>query len=54
MEAIFALIGFSLLAALTFLGAFVWAVRSGQYDDRYTPAVRMLLDDSTEIINHHK
>ena len=27
-----------------FLVAFVWAVRSGQFDDTSTPAVRMLLD----------
>jgi cbb3-type cytochrome oxidase maturation protein len=32
--------------AAGFLGAFVWAVRSGQFDDTCTPAVRMLLDDN--------
>ncbi|MGE5431144.1 MAG: cbb3-type cytochrome oxidase assembly protein CcoS [Syntrophomonadaceae bacterium] len=36
---------FSLLVALIFLGAFLWAVRSGQYDDKLTPSLRMLLDD---------
>lgn len=36
---------FSLLVAAIFLGAFIWAVKSGQYDDKYTPSVRMLLDD---------
>lgn len=36
---------FSLLVALIFLGAFIWAVKSGQYDDKYTPSVRILLDD---------
>ena len=45
MEVIFILIGFSLLIALGFLGAFIWATRSGQYDDDYTPSVRMLFDD---------
>lgn len=30
--------------ATGFLIAFVWAVRSGQFDDTGTPAVRMLLD----------
>lgn len=30
--------------AAGFLGAFVWAVRSGQFDDMCTPAVRMLFD----------
>ncbi|MCU7496795.1 MAG: cbb3-type cytochrome oxidase assembly protein CcoS [Ignavibacteria bacterium] len=36
---------FSLLVAIVFLAAFIWAVRSGQYDDKYTPALRILLDD---------
>jgi cbb3-type cytochrome oxidase maturation protein len=46
MEVLFILIGFSLLVALVFLGSFVWAVKSGQYDDRYTPAVRVLFDEA--------
>ena len=44
MEVIFMLIGFSLIVALIFLGLFFWAVRSGQYDDSYTPAIRILFD----------
>jgi len=31
--------------AAGFLGAFVWAVRTGQFDDTCTPAIRMLLDE---------
>ncbi len=31
--------------ALIFLGAFIWALKTGQNDDVYTPAVRMLFDD---------
>ena len=31
--------------ATGFLFAFVWAVRSGQFDDTCTPAIRVLLDD---------
>tara|TARA_R110002050_G_scaffold297339_2_gene458618 strand:+ start:29353 stop:29520 length:168 start_codon:yes stop_codon:yes gene_type:complete len=45
MGVIFILVGFSLLAALMFLGAFIWAIKSGQYEDDYTPSVRMLFDD---------
>ena len=45
MSALFVLIAISLLVALGFLGAFLWATRSGQYDDDYTPAVRMLFDE---------
>lgn len=45
MSVIVVLIGVSLLVALGFLGAFLWAVKSGQYDDKYTPSVRMLFDE---------
>jgi cbb3-type cytochrome oxidase maturation protein len=31
--------------AAGFLAAFAWAVRSGQFDDTCTPAVRMLLEE---------
>lgn len=45
MDVIVLLILFSLLVALLFLGAFVWAVKTGQFDDTKSPAVRMLFDD---------
>ena len=45
MSALFLLIGISLLVALGFLCAFIWSVRKGQYEDDYTPSVRILLDD---------
>ena len=45
MNIFFLLIGFSLLIALGFLLSFLWAVKSGQYEDDYTPAIRMLLDE---------
>ncbi|TYZ06917.1 cbb3-type cytochrome oxidase assembly protein CcoS [Hymenobacter lutimineralis] len=48
MTIIFLLIFVSLLVALTFLGAFLWAVRNGQYDDAYTPSVRMLFDEEEQ------
>ncbi len=40
----FVLIGASLLVALGFLAAFFFALRSGQFDDLFTPAVRMLFE----------
>ncbi|RMD74782.1 MAG: cbb3-type cytochrome oxidase assembly protein CcoS [Bacteroidetes bacterium] len=46
MNIMILLIGASLFIALIFLGAFIWAVRSGQYDDDYTPSMRILLDDT--------
>jgi cbb3-type cytochrome oxidase maturation protein len=39
------LIGVSLFAALLFLAMFIWAVKSGQYEDNYTPSIRILFDD---------
>ena len=38
------------LVAAGFLGAFVWAVRTGQFDDTTTPPLRMLFDDATRRI----
>ena len=46
MSAIFVLIGISLLVATGFLAAFLWAMRSGQYEDAYTPSVRMLYEST--------
>ena len=45
MSVIYLLISISIVVAVTFLYAFIRAVRSGQYDDDYTPSVRMLFDD---------
>ena len=45
MNIFYLLIGVSLFAALIFLGAFIWAVKSGQFDDNETPSTRMLFDD---------
>ena len=42
------LVGFSLLAALFFLGSFIWAIKDGQFEDDYTPAIRMLFDDEVD------
>lgn len=49
MSAIYILIGASLVVATGFLIAFLWAVKSGQMDDRDTPSVRMLFDDEIKI-----
>ena len=49
MNVIIVLIGAGLLVALGFLVAFIWAVRNGQFDDKYTPSVRILFDDPEDI-----
>ncbi len=48
MNILFVLIGVSLFAALIFLAMFIWAVKTGQYDDNYTPSVRILFEDELE------
>ena len=45
MRVIYLLITISIVVAIAFLIAFIKAVKSGQYDDDYTPSVRMLFDD---------
>lgn len=45
MSVIYLLICISIVVAVSFFIAFVKAVKSGQYDDEYTPSVRMLFDD---------
>lgn len=45
MKVIIVLIGFSLVVAIGFLIAFLWAVRTGQYDDDVSPPYRMLNED---------
>ncbi|MDP2304239.1 MAG: cbb3-type cytochrome oxidase assembly protein CcoS [Ignavibacteria bacterium] len=48
MSVIIILILFSILIAGGFLIAFLWAVKSGQMDDKYTPSVRILFDNDEE------
>lgn len=52
MEVIFILLPLALGIALFFLAAYVWAVRTGQFDDTTTPAYRILLDEETAKRKH--
>ncbi len=45
MSVIYVLLAISIVVALIFFIAFILAVKNGQYDDTYTPSVRMLFDD---------
>ena len=47
MSAIIFLILASLFVAIGFLIAFLWAVKSGQFEDKHTPAIRMLFDENS-------
>jgi cbb3-type cytochrome oxidase maturation protein len=50
MKIMFFLICLSLIVAIGFLIAFLWATRTGQFDDDYTPSVRMLFGNDTRQI----
>ena len=45
MSVLILLIAFSILIAGGFLAAFIWSVKNGQFDDDYTPSIRILFDD---------
>jgi cbb3-type cytochrome oxidase maturation protein len=49
MSVLIILIGASILVAGGFLAAFIWSVKKGQFDDDYTPSVRMLFDDKPAL-----
>jgi cbb3-type cytochrome oxidase maturation protein len=53
MSVIYLLISVSIFVAIGFFIAFIIAVKSGQYDDDYTPSVRMLFDDETKITSQN-
>jgi len=52
MSVIVVLIGFSIIVAAGFLLAFLWAVKSGQYDDDVSPSVRILYDNEEPKSEH--
>ena len=45
MSVIYILLSISIIVAIIFFIAFIFAVKSGQYDDSYTPSVLMLFED---------
>jgi cbb3-type cytochrome oxidase maturation protein len=45
MSVLFILILLSLAIAALFVGFYYWAVKTDQFEDDYTPSVRMLFDD---------
>ncbi|MEM0930935.1 MAG: cbb3-type cytochrome oxidase assembly protein CcoS [Bacteroidota bacterium] len=45
MSVIYVLLTISISVAVVFFMAFIRSVRAGQYDDAYTPSVRMLFED---------
>lgn len=51
MSVIFLLVIIGVVVAGLFLAGFIWAVKNGQYDDTYTPSVRMLFEDGPAVKN---
>lgn len=49
MGIIYLMLIVSLVIALFFLGSFLWATKSGQYDDDTTPSIRMLYDNEKKV-----
>jgi len=45
MSVIYILLSISIIVAVIFFIAFIVAVKKGQFDDGYTPSVRMLFED---------
>lgn len=52
MSVIFILIPIALILALGFLSAFFWATKDGQFDDSYSPSIRILFDSNKPNKNH--
>jgi cbb3-type cytochrome oxidase maturation protein len=50
MGIIVILIIISLSIAVLFLAIFFWSIKSGQYDDTYTPSIRMLFEDKKDEV----
>lgn len=51
MSVIYVLLAISIFVAVIFFIAFIVSVKSGQYDDSYTPSVRMLFEDELVTTN---
>ena len=51
MSVIILLLMASISVAALFLAAFIWSVKSGQYDDETSPPMRMLFDDKPKELN---
>lgn len=51
MGVIYIMLVVSFILAVFFLASYIWANKTGQYDDDVTPGIRILYDDE-EIIDN--
>ncbi|WP_372474750.1 cbb3-type cytochrome oxidase assembly protein CcoS [Capnocytophaga sp. ARDL2] len=54
MSVIYILITISIVVAVVFLILFIKAVKNGQFDDDYTPSVRILFEDEIKTNSNNK
>ena len=54
MDVVVVLVCAALLVTGAFLIALIWAVKSGQFEDTYTPSLRVLLDNETDECGHEE
>lgn len=54
MNIIYLLLTISVIVALIFLIAFLLSVKKGQYEDTYTPAVRILFEEEVVTQTENK
>ena len=54
MEILIFLIAISVSVATGFLISFIWAVKNGQFEDEYTPAMRMLFENTVKQENENQ
>ncbi|MFG1492295.1 cbb3-type cytochrome oxidase assembly protein CcoS [Halobacteriovorax sp. ZH4_bin.1] len=54
MEVIIVLLPLAIFLAVGFLLIFIWATKSGQYDDLDTPSIRVLFEEENNNIVHNQ
>ena len=54
MSVIIILIIISVIVAIFFLAVFIWAVKTGQFDDTVSPSIRILFDDKKQSKDQKK
>ena len=52
MNVIIILLLVGVLVSALFLGAFIWCIRTSQFEDDFSPAVRILFDDKVKTVEN--
>ncbi|MHA4842868.1 cbb3-type cytochrome oxidase assembly protein CcoS [Flavitalea antarctica] len=54
MNVIIILLLVGVLVSALFLGAFIWCIRTSQFEDDFSPAVRILFDDKVKSVDNNE